>query len=111
MLYQSLDLQEQGYGEVDGLPPCYGDLSQTLVALGRFREALHFDEKAYTEAERLAKAGHTSSQKEVWVYHINRGYLYLRLGRVHEAEVLLLRSTSSYCFTQEVLYVCLVKKS
>jgi tetratricopeptide (TPR) repeat protein/DNA-binding SARP family transcriptional activator len=88
-LHQSLDLQEQGYGEVDGLPACYGDLSLTLIALGRFREALHFDEKAYTEAERLAKAGHTSSRKEVWVYHINRGYLYLRLGRVHEAKALI----------------------
>jgi tetratricopeptide (TPR) repeat protein len=89
VLGESLALQEQGYGEIDGLPPCYGDLSQTLAALGRFREALHFDEKAYTEAKRLAEAGHTSAQKEVWVYRINRGCLYLRLGRLDEAEMLL----------------------
>jgi tetratricopeptide (TPR) repeat protein len=88
-LYQSAALQEQGFGEIDGLAPCYSDLSQTLAAMGRFREALHFDEKASKEAERLAEAGHTSAQKEVWVYRISRGCLYLRLGRIDEAEMLL----------------------
>ena len=88
-LLDSLDLQEQGYAEVDGLAPVYGDISQTLLELGRLQEALIFDEKAYTEAQRLAHAGYTFSKEEIHIYCVNRGRLYLRLGRVEEAEQLL----------------------
>jgi tetratricopeptide (TPR) repeat protein/transcriptional regulator with XRE-family HTH domain len=88
-LRHSMTLQEQGFAEVDGLAPLYGDISQTLLGLGRFQEALLFDERAYAEAQRLANAGYTFSQEEVWIYRVNRGRLYLHVGRVDEAEHLL----------------------
>jgi hypothetical protein len=82
-------LHEQGYGELDGLAPCYADTSQTLLALGHLPEAITFDEKAYAEAQRLVEAGHSSSKRDIWIYRVNRGCLYLRLGRIDEAEHLL----------------------
>ena len=59
------------------------------AALGRFREALHFDELAVAEIQRAAKMGHKPSQEDIWIYHVNRGRLYLSLGRIDEAEPLL----------------------
>lgn len=35
------------------------------------------------------KRGHTLSKEEIWVYRVNRGCLYLRLGRIDEAEHML----------------------
>src|SRR5205814_10284970 len=69
--------------------PVYGDISQALIGLGQLQEALEFDKKAYKEAQRLAGAGYTFSQEELHIYRINRGILYLRLGRIEEAETLL----------------------
>jgi tetratricopeptide (TPR) repeat protein len=89
---QSIALQEQGYVQFGGLAAAYGEKSQTLVELGRFQEALLFDEKAMAEAQRCADTGHTYSQEEVWIYAVNRGRLYLRIGKVDEAECLLLES-------------------
>lgn len=86
---QSINLKEQGYVEADTLADAYGEKSEALVGLGRFREALLFDEKAFAEVQRLANTGYTFSQEEVWIYHINRGRLYLRLGRIDEAEQVL----------------------
>jgi len=88
-LLESLRLQRQGYAELDSLPPLYGDIAQTLLALGRLEEAKSFDELAYVEAERLAQAGYTFSQEELHIHRANRGNLYLHLGRVDEAEALL----------------------
>ena len=70
-------------------PPPDGEKSQILAALGRFREALRFDEKAMADVQRLAEAGDRLSQEEVWVYRVNRGRLYLLMGQVVEAEQLL----------------------
>ena len=86
---RSITLKEQGSVEVGALAASYGEKSQILAQLGRFQEALLFDQQALAEVQRLADAGHTLSQEEVWVYRINRGGLYLRLGRVDEAERLL----------------------
>lgn len=41
------------------------------------------------EIERCADMGYTLSQEDVWTYLVNRGRLYLRLGRIDEAERLL----------------------
>ena len=87
-LRDSMALQELGYAEVDGLAPVYGDISQTFMELGRFQEALRFDDKAYQEAQRLANAGYTFSKEELHIYRVNRGCLYLRVGRIDEAEQL-----------------------
>ncbi len=91
---QGIILKEQGYVEFDGLAASYGQKSEILVELGRFQEALFFDEKAFAEVERLALTGHTSSREERWIYVVNRGRLYLRLGRVLEAEQLLRQALS-----------------
>jgi hypothetical protein len=69
---------------------------EALKGLGRFQEALSFDEKALAEVQRCADSGDTASQDEVWVYHVNRGRLYLRLGRIDEAEQLLREALPSY---------------
>src|SRR5260370_37501120 len=89
MIERSIALKEQGYVEFDTLADAYGEKSQILASLGLFRDALHFDEKALMEVKRLAKAGSTFSKDEEWIYLVNRGRLYLRLGRIEEAERLL----------------------
>jgi tetratricopeptide (TPR) repeat protein len=86
---RSITLKEQGYVEVDTLAEAYGEKSQILANLGRFQEAVLFDEKAITEVQCLANTGNTFSREEVWIYRVNRGRLYLRLGRIEEAERLL----------------------
>ncbi len=86
---QSIELKERGYVELDTLADAYGEQSQILARLGKFQEALVFDEKAYAEVERLASVGYTFAQKELPTYQVNRGCLYLRMGRINEAERLL----------------------
>lgn len=88
-LEKSIELGEQGYCNFGALAAAYGDMSQALMELGRLEEALTFDEKAMVEAQRCADSGDTLSQDEVWIYRVNRGRLYLRLGRIDEAEQLL----------------------
>jgi len=86
---QSIDLKERGYVEVDTLADAYGEKSQILARLGEYWEALVFDKKAFAEVERLAGMGYAFAQKELPTYQVNRGCLYLRLGRIDEAERLL----------------------
>lgn len=93
-LDQSIALGEQGYCNFGALAAAYGDMSQALMELGRLEEALIFDEKAMAEAQRCADSGDALSQDEVWIYRVNRGCLYLRLGRIDEAEQLLKEAES-----------------
>jgi len=86
---QGIALKEQGYVYTGALAASYGEKSQILMELGRFQEALLFDEKALAEIRRCVNARDTLSQEELWIYFVNRGRLYLRLGRVNEAEQLL----------------------
>jgi tetratricopeptide (TPR) repeat protein/transcriptional regulator with XRE-family HTH domain len=88
-LEKSIELGKQGYCNFGALAAACGDKSLALMELGRLEEALLFDEKAMIEVQRCAESGDTLSQNEVWVYHVNRGRLYLRLGRIDEAEQLL----------------------
>jgi tetratricopeptide (TPR) repeat protein len=89
VIERAIILQEQGYVYRSTLAASYGEKSQILMALGRFQEALLFDGKAMTEIQRWADAGDGVSQSEVPIYQVNRGRLYLRLGRVNEAEQIL----------------------
>ena len=89
---RGLELKEQGYVQFSTLASAYGEKAEILMELGRYQEALLFDEKALAEAQRLANTGHIPSQEEVWMYLANRGRLYLRLGRAEEAEQLLRES-------------------
>ena len=86
---RSIALKEQGYHDFGGLAAAYGEKAEILTELGRLQEALRFDEQALAEIQRSADVGHTTSQEERWMYLANRGRLYLRLGRVDEAEQLL----------------------
>ncbi len=89
VIERAVSLHEQGYGYPGILAASYGEKSQILMELGRFQEALLFDEKAVTEIRRCADAGDGLSQEEKWIYQVNRGRLYLRLGRIEEAEQVL----------------------
>ncbi|MGB8346280.1 MAG: tetratricopeptide repeat protein [Ktedonobacteraceae bacterium] len=89
---KAIVLYEQGYGYVGVLAASYGEKSQILMGLERFDEAIDFDEKAMAEIQRCADDGDMLSQQEIWIYRVNRGRLYLRLGRIDEAEQLLLEA-------------------
>ncbi len=89
MVEQAIGWQEQGYVYVGAIAASYGEKSQILMELGCFQEALLFDEKAVAEIEHYTDSGDALSQEERWIYQVNRGRLYLRLGRVDEAERLL----------------------
>jgi tetratricopeptide (TPR) repeat protein/transcriptional regulator with XRE-family HTH domain len=86
---QSLALKEQGYVQLGSLAASYGEKSIALAGLGRFQQALYYDEKAYADLERHIRAGHTHLQPDKWMYQVNRGRLYLTLGNIDEAEKLL----------------------
>src|SRR5579875_2628733 len=86
---RSIALKEQGYTYIGGLAAAYGDKSQILLELGRFQEALVFADRASADIRRSADTGDAMSQQEVWIHQVNRGQLYLRLGRVEEAEQVL----------------------
>jgi tetratricopeptide (TPR) repeat protein/transcriptional regulator with XRE-family HTH domain len=110
VLEQSISLGEQGYCNFGALAAAYGDTSQALMELGRFREALLFDEKALAEAQRCANTGDAFSQDDVWIYRVNRGRLYLRLGRVDEAEQLL-REAESHIYDTRRVYRMFTKEA
>jgi len=89
VLEKSIALGEQGYCNFGALAAAYGDMSQALMELSRLEEAVVFDEKAFAEAKRCADSGDALSKNELWIYFVNRGRLYLRLGKIDEAEQLL----------------------
>jgi DNA-binding SARP family transcriptional activator/tetratricopeptide (TPR) repeat protein len=89
MIEQSIPLKEQGYSYVGALAASYGEKAEILMELGRFQEALVFDEKAMAEIQRCANGGDALSIEELSIYQIIRGRLYLCLGKVDEAERLL----------------------
>jgi tetratricopeptide (TPR) repeat protein len=88
-LEQSIDLKQARYAERGSLAAALGEKAQVLMHLGRFQEALDFDQQARDELQRLAESGHTSARDERWVYDVDRACLLLRLGKVDEAEGLL----------------------
>ena len=94
MIQQALDIHKQKYGLTSILADSYSEKAQALMALGRFQEALQSDELAMTEIHRWAKEGDIHSQEDIWTYQVNRGRLYVRLGRMEEAERLLLEAES-----------------
>ena len=104
MVEQSIPLQEQGYGYIGALAASYGEKAEILLELGRFREALVFDEKAMAEIIRCANAGDALSQREKWIYQVIHGRLYLRLGKVDEAEMLLREALPHIHPTKRRLY-------
>lgn len=89
VLIQSIALKEQGYVEPGSLAASRGELSQAFAGVGRWEEALHFDALALAELEQLASAGEALARDERWVYLVNRAGLFLRLGRIDEAEEIL----------------------
>ncbi|HET9921997.1 MAG TPA: tetratricopeptide repeat protein, partial [Ktedonobacteraceae bacterium] len=57
VIERAIDLQERGYAYVGVLAASYSDKSQILIELGRFQEAMLFDEKAFAEIQRCVNAG------------------------------------------------------
>ena len=110
VIERAVTLREQGYGYPGTLAASYGEKSQILMELGRFQEALLFDEKAVAEIRRCAEAGDRLSQEEKWIYQVNRGRLYLRVGRVDEAEQLL-REALPHIHVRRRLYRMLAKEA
>jgi tetratricopeptide (TPR) repeat protein len=88
-LERSIALKEQGFVEPGSLAASYGEKSQVLASLGHYREALRFDQLAIEDIQAQVKTGHDLSQQDQWTYQVNRGRLYLKVGRVDEAEQLL----------------------
>ncbi len=88
-IQQSLDLKAAGYVEPGSLATGYSEKAQCLAALGKFRQALDFDQLAFDDIQQAAATGNSLLQEDVGVYLVERGMLYLRLGRVKEAETLL----------------------
>jgi len=86
VLLHSISLKQQGYTDVGSLSASYGELSQALAEVGRFEEALHYDELALDDIGRL---GDTISRETAEIYRINRGRLYVKVGRLAEAKRLL----------------------
>ncbi len=84
---QSIALKKVGYTKPGSLATAYSEKAQILAAQGRFREALHFDEIAVEQMQQeAAVSGNSTVQSEVWTLLAERGQLYLRLGRLKEAE-------------------------
>ncbi|MBV9020409.1 MAG: tetratricopeptide repeat protein, partial [Ktedonobacteraceae bacterium] len=108
---QSIALKEQGYRQFGGLAASYGEKSQILAGLGRFQEALQFDEMAVADAQQSAGTNHTFSQEDLWIYSVNRARLYLRLGRVTEAERLLQEALSQETDTSRRSYRMFAKEA
>jgi tetratricopeptide (TPR) repeat protein len=74
------------------LATSYSERAQCLLALGRFLEALEYDSLAVEDIRRAAASGNSMLQEEEAVYLIERAHLYLRLGRLEEAEALIRQS-------------------
>jgi tetratricopeptide (TPR) repeat protein len=89
VLLQSIELKEAGFSDLGSLPASYGELSQALAEQGRLDEALHYDELALEHMQRLADSGDTVSGETIWIYRVNRGRLFVKVGRLAEAKLLL----------------------
>lgn len=92
---KAIELKEQGYVQVGSMAASYSEKSIALAGLGRFREALLYDVKAHEDIEKYVHAGYKFSQEDRWMYAVNRGRLYLQLGKIAEAEKLLLESVDN----------------
>jgi hypothetical protein len=86
---QGIALEEAGYTKPGSLAIAYSEKAQILAAQGHFREALRFDEIAVEQMQQEAAApGNSTLQSEVWTLLAERGQLYLRIGKLKEAESL-----------------------
>ena len=86
-LSNAIALKEAGYTKPGSLATAYSEKAQILAAQGHFREAQRFDEIAVEQMQREAAAsGNSTLQSEVWTLLAERGQLYLRVGKLKEAE-------------------------
>ena len=89
VIEKSIVLKKQGFTEIGALASSYGEMAQAQAGLGCFHEAFRYNDLALEEVQRLARAGHQSSQEEVWVYLVERGKLFWLIGQPEQAEQLL----------------------
>ncbi|HJT59809.1 MAG TPA: AAA family ATPase [Ktedonobacteraceae bacterium] len=89
VIEQGIALEEAGYTKPGSLATAYSEKAQILAAQGRFREALQVDAIAVEQMQRDAAASENSTlQSEVWTLLAERGQIYLRVGKLKEAESL-----------------------
>lgn len=87
-IVECLKLKEAGYSWPNSLAVSYGDYAQLLGELGHFRESLAYSEKALQIVQRLIDAGQRSLLPEKGMQLVDRGRLFLLLGRLEEAKSL-----------------------
>lgn len=91
---QSIALAVAGYAKPGSLATAYSEKAQILAAQGHFREAQRFDEIAVEQMQQEVVASDNSSlRSEVWTLLAERGQLYLRFGKLKEAESLFEEAT------------------
>ncbi|GHP00817.1 hypothetical protein KSF_108640 [Reticulibacter mediterranei] len=92
---ESLHLKTAGYVEPGSLATSYSEKAQCLAALGKFQLAVHFDQLAVEDIQQAAASGNSLLQEEVWIYLVERGNLFLRLGKLQEAESLFQKASNN----------------
>jgi tetratricopeptide (TPR) repeat protein len=92
---QSLDLKNAGYVEPGSFATSYGEKAQCFAATGQFRKALHFDELAVGDIQQAATSGNSLLQEDIGIYLVERGILYMLLGKLKEAESLLQQASTT----------------
>jgi tetratricopeptide (TPR) repeat protein len=93
VIEESLALKMGGYVEPGSLATSYSEKAQCLAALGRFQEAFHFDQLAVDDIRQAAE-GNSALADDMWIYLVERGSLYLRVGRIDEAGTLFGQASS-----------------
>ncbi len=86
---QDILLESAGYSRPGSLATAYGEKAQILAALGHYLEALRFDRLAVEQIQQEAVvSGNEGLKRDVWMLLAERGHLYLRIGRLKEAQSL-----------------------
>jgi tetratricopeptide (TPR) repeat protein len=87
---ECLKLKEAGFVIPSSLAVSYDDYGQLLGQVGNFHEALMYNDRALQIIQQLLDAGQNSTLKEKGMLLINRGKLFLLLGKLDEAKALFL---------------------
>lgn len=89
VLEESIELKRRGFCKPGSLAMSLGELAQALGLLGRFQEALAYNQAALEETQKLAAAGYTIAQGDIPVHQIDRARLLVRRLQLDEAERLI----------------------
>jgi tetratricopeptide (TPR) repeat protein len=88
-LEESIELKRRGFSKPGSLAMSLGELAQALGLLGRFQEALAYNQAALEDTQKLAAAGHSIAQRDIPVHQIDRARLLIRRLQLDEAKRLI----------------------